>query len=184
MTTFHCLFFFRNGKVRVYRSKGNEITEITRNGLPEFPFCDDSDLWSWWEHITGITKLDDVDFLFVSDTPRRVDHPFQIHDSAATVWGRRKLESFFSRYCDDSVINLQWEKCNKTVSIRIKNAPIPKLPEKGNAITLYVFPALNMPVRQTCDQSRTRSIPGEVFHRDEERRERIMENNRKKTKKK
>jgi hypothetical protein len=184
MITFHCLFFFRETKVRVYRAKRNEWTEIKRNGLSDFTFSNESDLWTWWEHATGITRKDDVDFIFISDTPRIFHYPFRDHDSTCTIWGEKKLESFFSRYCDEPAVNLQWIKNNETNSILIKNAPTPKLPEAGTPVTFYVFPALNMPLRKTDDQARIGSILDEVFHKEVKDLEKIKEGNRKRIKRK
>ena len=183
MKTFHCLFFFQDGKVRVYRFIRNEITIIKKNGLLNFEFCGDTDLWDWWEHVTGITKEDDVDFLFFSDTPRVFKHSFRIHDPQATFWGKKRLESFFKHHYDDPVIDLQWNKDNTPVSIRIKNSPIPKLPEPGKTTMFYVFPPLIIPVQKTDTQGEP-GILGDVYNRHAEKLERIKENNKKRLKRK
>lgn len=150
MNTFQCLFFFRDGKVRVYRFKGNELTELKKDGLLDIPFREDSEaawtaLWDWWERATGRTEDDDVDFFFVSDTERMFKHDFPVHKP--TAWGRRKLELFFRQHCKDPVIDLQWKKKNRIASLRIKDFPTPKLPpDNGKTAVFHVYPPLDINV--------------------------------------
>lgn len=134
----HYLFFILNNEVKVFRHRKNEISSCRRDGLPAFPFCGWDELWAWWKNMSGMTSRDTVDFFFISDINMEFTHPFTTNKTSC--WGRLLLESFFTKFCDASQIDLVWESGSK---IRIKDTPTARLPEKAKGQSFFIFPPLN-----------------------------------------
>lgn len=88
--------------------------------------------------MSGMTSRDTVDFFFISDINMEFTHPFTTNKTSC--WGRLLLESFFTKFCDASQIDLVWESGSK---IRIKDTPTARLPEKAKGQSFFIFPLLN-----------------------------------------